>query len=143
MHTAHNGNTVRVHYTGRLTDGTVFDDSLSREPIEFVIGNNQLIPGFDAAVRGMAPGEWKTVTIPAHDAYGPHRPEMVGVISRKELPPDLKPAIGQQLQVSQDDEHVFVVSITAFNDDTVTLDANHPLAGKDLVFEINLIEILS
>ena len=142
MRTAQNGDTVRVHYTGRLTDGTVFDDSLAREPLEFIIGNNSLIPGFDDAVRGMAAGGWKTVTIPANDGYGPYRPEMVGIIDRKELPPDLKPAVGQQLQVSQDDDHVFVVTITAFDLETVTLDANHPLAGKDLVFEINLLEIL-
>jgi len=142
MRTAKDGDTVRVHYTGKLTDGTVFDDSLGREPLEFTIGKSTLIPGFEDAVRGMAAGAWKTVTIPARDAYGPQRPEMVGVIDRKELPQDLTPVLGQQLQVSQDDDHVFVVTITAFDLDTVTLDANHPLAGKDLVFEINLLEIV-
>ena len=143
MAAAKKGDKVKVHYTGKLTDGTVFDDSLTREPLEFTIGDSDLIPGFDNALLGMNVNEWKTVTIAACDAYGLHRPEMVGIIDRKELPPDLVPVVGQQLQVSQDDDRIFVVTVTAFTDDTVTLDANHPLAGKDLVFEINLVEIVS
>jgi len=139
---AKNADTVKVHYTGKLTDGTIFDDSLNREPLEFTIGKNNLIAGFENAVIGMNVGDWKTVNIPAEEAYGPHMKEMVVEVDRKQLPADLKPVIGAQLQVTQDEGQEIVVSITKITETHVTLDANHPLAGKDLVFEIKLIEIL-
>jgi len=138
---AKNLDTVKVHYTGKLQDDTIFDDSLKRDPLEFTIGDNNLISGFENAVIGMGIGEWKTVKIPADQAYGPYIKEMVTVIDRKELPAGLEPVIGQQLQVSQDNESVFVVSVTNMTKTTVTLDANHPLSGKDLIFDIKLLEI--
>jgi peptidylprolyl isomerase len=139
---AKTGDTVKVHYTGKLTDGTIFDDSLSREPLEFTLGKNSLIAGFEEAVIGMNAGDWKTVTIPSEQAYGPHMKEMVVDVDRKQLPPDLVPVIGAQLQVTQNEGQEIVVSITKITETHVTLDANHPLAGKDLVFEIKLVEIV-
>jgi peptidylprolyl isomerase len=139
---AKTGDSVKVHYTGKLTDGTIFDDSLNREPLEFTIGRNNLIAGFENAVLDMNVGEWKTVTIPPEQAYGPHMKEMVVEVERKLLPKDLAPVIGAQLQVSQEQGKEIVVSITKITGTHVTLDANHPLAGKDLVFEIKLVDIV-
>jgi len=136
------GNTVKVHYQGRLKDGTVFDDSNARnEPLSFTLGQGNLIPGFDKAVAGMIPGQEKQIEIPAAQAYGPHHPELVITVDRKEIPADITPVIGQQLQVTQDEEHYAVVTIAAITEDKVTLDGNHPLAGKDLIFDIKLVEI--
>lgn len=135
------GDTVRVHYTGTLGDGSEFDTSRGREPLEFTVGEGQVIPGFDEAVTGMQPGEEKRVTIPADEAYGQRRPEMVGTIRREQFPPGIHPAVGQQLQMSQQG-HTFVVTVTGVSDDEVTLDANHPLAGEDLTFQLELVEIV-
>jgi len=139
---AKNGDRIKVHYTGKLENGTIFDDSLNREPLEFTIGKSRIIPGFENAVIGMNVGDWKTVTIPAEEGYGPQRQEMVIVAERKHLPAGLVPVIGQQLQISQDDGNMAVVSVTNITDTHVTLDANHPLAGKNLVFDIKLVEII-
>jgi len=136
------GDTVKVHYTGKLEDGTVFDSSLDRDPLEFTIGEGHLIPGFQQAVIGMNPGESKTATIPAEEAYGPHREEMVVVVEREQFPTHLNPEVGQQLEIRQADDRTIVVMITDVNETSVTLDANHPLAGKDLTFEIQLVEIV-
>ncbi|HEX8693792.1 MAG TPA: peptidylprolyl isomerase [Longimicrobium sp.] len=141
MAEARAGDTVRVHYTGTLGDGSVFDSSQGREPLEFTVGAGQVIPGFDEAVTGMQPGEEKRVTIPADDAYGQRRPEMVGTVRREQFPPDIQPAVGQQLQMSQQG-HTFVVTVTEVSGDEVTLDANHPLAGEDLTFQLELVEIV-
>jgi len=141
MAEARRGDTVRVHYTGTLDDGTVFDSSRDREPLEFSLGTGQVIPGFDQALTGMKPGESKKVTIPAAEAYGPYRSELVLVVDRGEFPPDIQPGIGDQFQLSQDGQS-FVVSVTDVNDANVTLDANHPLAGEDLTFELELVEIV-
>jgi FKBP-type peptidyl-prolyl cis-trans isomerase 2 len=142
MAQARQGDTVQVHYTGRLQDGTVFDDSIEGEPLQFVIGKGDLLAAFEAAIVGMEEGAWKTIAIPAQEAYGTYRPEMAAKIPRTQLPPDLKPVIGQQLQVSQDEEQMIIVTITAFDADSVTIDANHPLAGKDLIFEVKLVKIV-
>ncbi|RME11500.1 MAG: peptidylprolyl isomerase [Ardenticatenia bacterium] len=136
------GDTVRVHYTGKLDDGTVFDSSEGREPLEFTVGAEQVIPGFEQAVEGMEEGETRSVTIPANEAYGEHREDLVVVIPRNQLPPDIEPEIGMQLQVREPTGQSFVVTVTAFDDETVTLDANHPLAGKDLTFDIEVVEII-
>lgn len=136
------GDTVQVHYTGQLADGTVFDSSVEREPLEFTIGSGQVILGFENAVRGMKVGEKKTVTIPADEAYGPRRDEQVAEISRERLPADMTPEVGQQLIMRQADGTEIVVVITEVSDEMVTIDANHPLAGKDLTFEIELVKIL-
>jgi peptidylprolyl isomerase len=138
---ARNGDTVQVHYTGKLADGTLFDSSVGREPLEFTLGAGQMIPGFEKAVFGMKVGEKKTVTIPADEAYGPYRDDLVVEISREKLPSDMTPEVGQQLVMRQPDGTEIVVVITAVSDETVTIDANHPLAGKELTFEIELVKI--
>jgi peptidylprolyl isomerase len=138
---ARNGDTVQVHYTGKLADGTVFDSSVGREPLEFTLGAGQVIPGFEKAVLGMKVGEKKTVTIPADEAYGPRRDELAAEVPREKLPSGTTPAVGQQLLMREPDGSEIVVTITEISDDTVTIDANHPLAGKDLTFEIELVKI--
>jgi FKBP-type peptidyl-prolyl cis-trans isomerase 2 len=135
------GDTVKIHYTGKLEDGTVFDSSIDREPLEFTLSGGQVIPGFDQAVVGMSPGESKTEIIPMEQAYGPHREEMVIEVNRQQLPLDLEPEVGQQLQVQQENGQAIPVFITDVTESTVTLDANHPLAGEDLTFDIQLVEI--
>ena len=136
------GDMVKVHYTGKLTDGTTFDTSLERDPLEFTLGEGELIAGFEQAVLGMAAGESKTTTIPAAQAYGPHHTERVIDVERHHLPSDLQPEIGQQLQMTRPDGTTLSVMITTVTETQVTLDANHPLAGKDLIFDITLVEIL-
>ena len=138
---ASDGDTVRVHYTGTLEDGTTFDTSVEREPLEFTLGTDRMIPGFEKAVSGLKVGESKTVTIPAEEAYGPYRDDLVIVVEREELPADLEPEVGQQLQMYQTDGSTVVVIVTEVSETTITIDANHPLAGKDLTFEIKLVEI--
>ena len=142
MGQAQHGDTVRVHYTGKLGDGTTFDSSAQREPLEFTLGQGQLIPGFENAVVGMQPGESKTETIPSHEAYGPHRDEMVIEVDRQQLPADLQPQVGQRLQVTQPNGNAVPVVVTDVSPSQVTLDANHPLAGKDLTFDITLVEMV-
>ena len=139
---AKEGDTVNVHYTGRLGDGTVFDSSVGRDPLQFTIGEGQLIPGFETGVLGMNPGETKTVEIPAHEAYGPHHQEMVMVVEKGQFPPDLNPEIGDQLQMRHESGQIVVVTVTEISDANITLDANHPLAGKDLIFDLELADIV-
>jgi peptidylprolyl isomerase len=138
---AKNGDTVQVNYTGKLADGTVFDSSVGREPLEFTLGAGQVIPGFEKAVFGMKVGEKKTVTIPVDDAYGPHRDDMVGEVPREEFPEDITLKVGQQLGVKRTDGGTSIVTVLSVSDNTVTIDFNHPLAGKDLTFEIELVKI--
>jgi FKBP-type peptidyl-prolyl cis-trans isomerase 2 len=135
------GDTVRIHYTGKLEDGTVFDTSIEREPIEFTIGAGRVIPGVEEAVTGMEPGESKSATIPPEQAYGPRRDEMVTTVEREQLPAHITPAVGQQLAVQQQDGRQFNVVVTDVSDETVTIDANHELAGKNLVFDLELVEV--
>jgi len=135
------GDTVKVHYTGRLQDGTVFDTSVGSEPLEFTLGQGQIIPGFEQAVIGMQVGESKTVTIPVDQAYGPRRDDMILEVSRDELPDDLEPTVGMQLQMNQGDGGIIIATITEVSETTIKIDANHPLAGQDLVFDIELVEI--
>ena len=141
MAEAKNGDTVKIHYTGKLDDGTVFDTSVERDPLQFTVGEGKLIPDFEQAVVGMNPGESKTIQIPAENAYGPHHQEMIMVVERSQFPDDLKPEVGQQLQVRQPDGSTFVVKVTDVSESNVTLDGNHPLAEKDLAFDIQLAEI--
>ena len=136
------GNTVKVHYTGKFEDGTVFDTSADRDPLEFTIGKGQLIPGFEQAVIGMSPGESKTVNIPADEAYGQHNAEMLTEVDRSQFPADLNPEVGQQLQLNRSDGQTVVVTVASVSESTVTLEANPPLAGKDLIFDIQLVEVL-
>jgi len=137
---AKNGDTVRVHYTGKLENGTEFDSSSGGDPLEFKIGEGRVIPGFEKGVVDMEPGESKKVTIPAEDAYGVHHEEMVISVERKDLPDDLNPKVGEHLEMRQG-EHVFQVVVQEVTDETVTLDGNHPLAGETLIFDIELTEI--
>ncbi len=143
MESVKQGDKVRVHYTGKLQDGTVFDSSVEREePIEFSIGEGRVIPGFEQAVVGMSPGDSKVANIPAGEAYGDHRPEMVVSVDRQQIPSDLNVQVGQQLQIRQGDNQTIPVIVTDVSDAKVTLDANHPLAGQDLVFDIELVEVV-
>jgi peptidylprolyl isomerase len=141
MGQAKHGDTVKVHYTGKLEDGTVFDSSADRDPLEFTIGAGNIIPGFEKAVVGMNPGDSKTEVIPTEQAYGPYMEEMVVTIDRQQMPAEIAPEVGQQLQIQQPDGQVLPVIITDVSDGTVTLDANHPLAGENLTFDIRLVEI--
>lgn len=141
MAEAKQGDKVKVNYTGKLGDGTVFDSSEDREPLEFTIGSGQVIPGFDEGVAGMNPGESKTITIPSDQAYGPHHDDLVMVVGRAEFPEELSPEVGDYLQLRQPDGGMVVVAVTNVSDEDVTLDGNHPLAGQDLTFDVNLVEI--
>ena len=132
------GNTIKMHYTGSLNDGTVFDSSQGRDPLEFELGSGQIIPGLDAAVTGMALGEEKTVTIPADEAYGAHHGDRVQSVPRDHIPA----AVGTQLQVQTPDGQALAVVISDVTEEDVTLDANHPLAGKDLTFAVSIVEIV-
>lgn len=136
------GDTVKVHYSGTLEDGTVFDASTGREPLEFTVGEGKIIPGFESAVTGLAVGEKTTTEIPADQAYGPHMQEAVLQVPKAQLPPDLNPEVGQQLQMQRQDGQPVPVRVTEVGDETVTIDANHPLAGKDLKFEIEVVEVV-
>jgi peptidylprolyl isomerase len=138
---AKNGDTVKVHYTGKLNDGSVFDSSENREPLEFQLGSGQLIPGFEKAVNGMTVGDSTTVTIPANEAYGDVNEELILSVEKDRLPADIQPEVGLQLQVQQPDGQPVPVVISDVTDGIVKLDANHPLAGKDLTFHIEVVEI--
>ncbi len=141
MTQAQRGAKVGVHYTGKLADGSVFDSSHGGQPLEFTIGQGQMIPGFEQGVLGMALGESKTVTIPANQAYGPHHADRVIKIDRGDLPPDLPLAVGIQLQGNGPGGRPAAFTVIAFTDRQVTLDGNHPLAGKDLTFDIKLVAV--
>lgn len=141
MTQAKNGDTVKIHYTGRLQDGSVFDSSTDREPLQFNIGSGQVIPGFEEAVTGMTVGEKKTTLIPSAKAYGERNPSMVMVVDRKHVPSDIDPEVGQRLQVGSPSGELIAVTIIEVNDGNITLDANPPLAGEDLTFDLELVEI--
>ncbi len=135
------GDKVAIHYTGSLTDGTVFDSSEGRAPLEFTVGSGQIIPGLDAALPGMKVGERKKVTIAPADAYGDHHPEGVLEVPKSQLPDDLPLEVGTMLEMRSPDGRAAPVTITAVGEDSVTLDANHMLAGKELVFDFELVSI--
>ena len=141
MRIAQNNDKVQVHYTGRLTDGTVFDSSVERESLEIHIGKGELIVGFEKALLGMCAGDKKTVQISPQEGYGEHIKDLVKTVRRQFLPKDLVPEKGMQLQLGQGDQSA-IVTITDVTDDHVVLDANHPLAGKPLEFDIHLVQFL-
>ncbi|AHC99677.1 FKBP-type peptidyl-prolyl cis-trans isomerase [Leisingera methylohalidivorans] len=136
-----NGDTVRIHYTGKLTDGTVFDSSEGRDPLEFTVGAGHVIAGMDAGLEDMAEGESKTLEIPCAEAYGPINPAARQDIPREGIPGDIPLELGTQLQMQSPDGQVLPVTVVEVSDETVTLDANHFLAGKDLVFDIELVSV--
>jgi peptidylprolyl isomerase len=141
MAAAKSGDKVSVHYTGTLASGEEFDSSAGGSPLEFVLGAGQMIPGFDAAVHGMQEGETKKVTIAANDAYGPHHAEAVQQLDRGDIPPDIDLEPGTMLQAEDSHGHRVTLKVVELTDDKVTLDANHPLAGEDLTFDIELVKI--
>ena len=141
MSTATEGSKVKVHYTGTLSDGSVFDTSREREPLEFTVGEGMVIPGFENGVKGMAVGETKTLDIPAAEAYGERNEEYTLKVGRDQLPAHINAELGMTLQVQGEGGQQALVTVTELDDENVTLDGNHPLAGKDLNFEIELVEI--
>lgn len=141
MQQVKNGDTVRVHYHGKLTDGSTFDSSEGREPLEFTVGNGQVIKGFDDAVINMKPGDKITVNIPVDQAYGERSEEMMMEYPLSEFPADMQPVIGMELHMSDNMGNVFPVVIAEVMDEVVILDANHPLSGENLIFEIELVSI--
>ena len=140
--TVKSGNTIKIHYHGRLSDGTTFDSSAGRTPLEFTVGSGQVIKGFDDGVQGMAVGDKKTIEIPFINAYGPEDPSMIIEFPKERLPEDMKPEIGMQLNMNNAEGQQFPVVVTEITDESIILNANHPLAGKDLIFDLELVEIL-
>lgn len=141
MSEAKQGDTVVVHYRGILQDGTVFGDSNDKDPLEFKLGEGQVIPGFEEAVAGMNPGESTKIELPVDKAFGPRRDELVAQVNREDLPEHIDPQVGQSLEVKLPDGETLPVTVTEVGESEVTLDGNHPLAGKDLSFELTLVEI--
>ena len=135
------GTRVLVHYTGTLDDGTQFDSSRGREPLEVILGQDMVIPGFEKAITGLEPGQSVTVTIPEEEAYGAHNEEMVIRIPRTSFPAEIKPALGEQLILRSPDGNEIPALIVELDETDVTLDANHPLAGFALTFEIELVSV--
>lgn len=137
-----NGDHVKVNYTGKLEDGSVFDSSEGKEPLAFTMGKGQLIPGFENAVEGMAVGESTTINIPSDKAYGERRDDLEMAIAKSELPDNVEPKEGMKLQMKQKTNNETIpVTVTAVDDDKVTIDANHPLAGQNLIFDIEVVDI--
>lgn len=144
MAQAKSGDTVQVHYTGTLSDGTVFDSSAGRTPLEFTVGSGQVIRGFDEGVSGMNQGERKTINIPVEDAYGPANEEMIFTLDRSDLPDDIPLEVGMTLNMHEDgNPRPIPVIVRDLTDTNVTLDANHPLAGQNLTFEVELVGVKS
>jgi FKBP-type peptidyl-prolyl cis-trans isomerase 2 len=142
MTQAKNGDTVKVHYTGSLSDGKIFDSSADRDPLEFTVGAHQVVPGFEQAVLGMGLGESKTVHIPADQAYGQRDNRLLVRVSKSQLPPGMTVKLNDQLQMQSGDGRVMNVTVAEINADDLVLDGNHFLAGKDLTFDIELVEIV-
>ncbi len=142
MSQAKSGDKVRIHYTGKLDDGTHFDSSAGREPLEFKLGEGGIIPGFEKAVDGMEVGEKKTVSIPPEDAYGQRHEQLVQEVPKDVLPDDINPAVGMQLQSQTPDGQTMQLVVTGVSEEAITVDGNHPLAGHNLNFDIELVEIV-
>jgi len=141
MTEARKGNAVKVHYTGKLKDGTVFDSSLERDPLQFTLGEGKMIPGFEKAVEGLKTGDKVTTEIPSQEAYGERRDDLVVEIEKEKVPDNIEPKVGQQLSIKQPNGSQIPVVVTETKPESVILDANHPLAGKDLIFDIELINV--
>ncbi len=141
MSAVKNGDTVKVHYQGTLDDGTVFDSSHERDPLSFTIGQGEIIPGFENAVQGMNQGDTKSVSIPPEEAYGSRQEENMLQVNQTDIPEEINPEEGMVLQVKTQDGQSRNVTVAEITEETVTLDGNHPLAGENLNFEINLVEV--
>ncbi|MGN6508151.1 MAG: FKBP-type peptidyl-prolyl cis-trans isomerase [Chitinophaga sp.] len=142
MQQVKSGDTVRVHYHGRLQNGNTFDSSEGRDPLEFKVGSGMVIKGFDNGVLDMKPGDKKTLNIPVEEAYGPKSDELIMEFPKANIPADLNPTVGMELQMSNPQGQVFPVKVAAIGSEFITLDANHPLAGEALIFDIELVEIV-
>jgi FKBP-type peptidyl-prolyl cis-trans isomerase 2 len=136
------GDKVKVHYTGKLTNGEQFDSSTGRAPLEFTVGGGQMIPGFDNAMHGMSVGEKKTVNLSPREAYGEKNEEALIEFPKNNVPPDMQLSIGMELELRSEDGQPFPVTVTEIKEDVIVLDANHSLAGKELIFDIELVEIV-
>ncbi|MEF8822955.1 MAG: peptidylprolyl isomerase [Desulfohalobiaceae bacterium] len=141
MATAKQGSSVKVHYHGTLNDGTVFDSTYEESPMDFTLGEGEIIPGFEEAVEGMDEGEKKNITVEPERAYGEYNEQGVVQVPRENLPEDIQPEEGMMLQLNTPEDQVVYVTVTEIDDQNVTLDANHPLAGKTLNFDIELVQI--
>ncbi|MDP2497602.1 MAG: peptidylprolyl isomerase [Candidatus Palauibacterales bacterium] len=141
MAEAEQGDTVTVHYTGTLEDGTVFDTSEERDPISFEIGADEVIPGFEDAVLGLEPGDTASTTLPPEEAYGPRSDERILPVPRSELPEDMDPDVGDELEVQLENGQRAPARVAETDESTVTLDLNHPLAGRELTFEVELVDV--
>lgn len=141
MSQAQAGNTVKFHYTGKLDDGTVFDSSSDGEPLEVTVGQGEIIKGVDEALSGMAPGEEKQVTVTADEAYGPHRAELIQEVERAQIPEHVDVSVGNRLQGKDPSGRTLHLTVIGADDSKVTLDANHPLAGKDLTFDLKVVDV--
>lgn len=135
------GDKVKVHYTGKLNDGSVFDSSDGREPLEFTIGKEMMIPGFEKGVVGMGLNEEKTISMPAAEAYGEVREDMIAEVPKAQLPPEIKPEVGLELMSQTPDGQQLVVKVIEVKEESIMIDANHPLAGKELTFNVKIVEI--
>jgi len=142
MQKVKSGDKVKVHYHGRLNNGDTFDKSEGREPLEFEVGSGMVIKGFDDGVAGMSVGDKKTISIPFNEAYGPKNPDMIIDMPKDRFPKDIELEIGMPLAMSDEQGQQFEVIVTQLKDDSVVLDANHPLAGQDLIFDLELVEIV-
>ena len=136
------GDTVKVHYVAKTGDQIIFDSKSQVNPLQFKLGSEEIIPSFEEALIGMQSGDSKTIRVPADKAFGPYMEELISNIKRAELPTDLKLEVGQQLQIQQPDGSVILVTVTDISNEEVTFDANHPLAGKDITFDIKLVDII-
>jgi len=143
MAQAKSGDTVKIHYSGFLMDGTIFDSSLEGEPFEFTLGDGSVIPGFDAGLLGMTEGDEKTLAIPPESAYGARDEGLVAEIERTQIPPEIDPQVGAILQITSEGGDASNVIITKVTDNSITLDGNHPLAGQELIFEVKLLEVVT
>lgn len=142
MQEAKQGDTIKVHYTGKLNDGKVFDSSREREPFQFTLGGGQVIPGFNDGIVGMQVGDEKSFTIKSDDAYGPHRKELVLEVQREQLPEDFDPPYGEKLEMTNNEGQKIIVTVIGKTPEAIALDANPPLAGEDLTFDVELLEIV-
>jgi peptidylprolyl isomerase len=142
MTQAKSGDKVKVHYHGTLVNGDTFDSSVDRDPLEFEIGSGMVIKGFDDGVTGMSVGDKKTIHIPFEQAYGPSNPDMIIDMPKERFPADMQIEVGMPLMMSDQQGHQMQVTITEIKETSVVLDANHPLAGKDLIFDLELVEIV-
>jgi peptidylprolyl isomerase len=142
MATAKAGDLIRVDYTGKLEDGSIFMTTLMDNPIQFTLGEQRVIPGFEKAIIGMEVGEWKSIKIPQEEAYGPYIENYTMVEERSQMPQDFEPTVGEKFSIREKNGQVRHATILSFTDTQITFDMNHPLAGQDLAFDVNLVEIL-